>query len=141
METVKIYNASDSLEANRIVEILKENDISAYTMESGSGSYLAIQQGFSIYGQDIYVSIDDKEKAQEIVDEFVEELKNQDDEGIEFDEGIDENDDKGKELNKDMEDEDYKVPWFRNRVIVARIIILGAVAFGVLWFILSNMYD
>lgn len=45
METVKIYNAGDSLEANRIVEILKENDISAYTMESGSGSYLVIQQG------------------------------------------------------------------------------------------------
>lgn len=140
METVKIYNASDSLEANRIVEILKENDISAYTMESGSGSYLAIQQGFSIYGQDIYVSIDDKEKAQEIVDEFVEELKNQDDEGIEFDEGIDENDDKGRKFDKDI-DENYKVFWFRNRVIVARIIILGAVAFGVLWFILSNMYD
>ena len=140
METVKIYNAGDSLEANRIVEIFKENDISAYTMESGSGSYLAIQQGFSIYGQDIYVSIDDKEKAQEIVDEFVEELKNQDDEGIEFDEGIDENDDKGRKFDKDI-DENYKVSWFRNRVIVARIIILGAVAFGVLWFILSNMYD
>ena len=45
METVKIYNAGDSLEANRIVEILKENDISAYTMKSGSGSYLVIQQG------------------------------------------------------------------------------------------------
>lgn len=69
-------------------------------MESGSGSYLVIQQGFSIYGQDIYVSTDD----------------------------ID-------------EDENYKVPWFRNRVIVARIIILGAVTFGVLWFILSNMYN
>ena len=71
-------------------------------MESGSGSYLVIQQGFSIYGQDIYVSTDDKD--------------------------ID-------------EDENYKVPWFRNRVIVARIIILGAVTFGVLWFILSNMYN
>lgn len=140
METVKIYNASDSLEANRIVEILKENDISAYTMESGSGSYLAIQQGFSIYGQDIYVSTDDKEKAKKIIDEFVEDLKNQEDEEIEFDEDIDENDDKGRKFDKDI-DENYKVPWFRNRVIVARIIILGAVAFGVLWFILSNMYD
>lgn len=139
METVKIYNAGDSLEANRIVEIFKENDISAYTMESGSGSYLAIQQGFSIYGQDIYVSIDDKEKAQKIIDEFVEELKNQEDEEIEFDEDIDENDDKGRKFDKDI-DENYKVPWFRNRVIVARIIILGAVAFGVIWFILSNMY-
>ena len=139
METVKIYNAGDSLEANRIVEIFKENDISAYTMESGSGSYLAIQQGFSIYGQDIYVSIDDKEKAQKIIDEFVEELKNQEDEEIEFDEDIDENDDKGRKFDKDI-DENYKVSWFRNRVIVARIIILGAVAFGVLWFILSNMY-
>lgn len=39
------------------------------------------------------------------------------------------------------EDENYTVPWFRNRVIVARIIILGAVTFGVLWFILSNMYN
>lgn len=46
METVKIYNASDSLEANRIIEILKENNITAYSIESGSGSYLAIQQGF-----------------------------------------------------------------------------------------------
>ena len=76
METVKIYNAGDSLEANRIVEILKENDITAYSIESGSGSYLAIQQGFSVFGQDIYVTEEDKEKAQEIINEFVEELNN-----------------------------------------------------------------
>ena len=136
METVKIYNACDSLEANRIVEILKENDISAYTMESGSGSYLAIQQGFSIYGQDIYVSTDDKEKAKKIIDEFVEDLKNQEDEEIEFDEDIDEDDEEGREFDKDIdEDENYKVPWFRNRVIVARIIIIVAILVGIITFL------
>ena len=33
----------------RIVEILKENDITSYSIESGSGSYLAIQNATS-YG-------------------------------------------------------------------------------------------
>ena len=133
METVKIYNASDSLEANRIIEILKENDITAYSIESGSGSYLAIQQGFSVFGQDIYVTEEDKEKAQEIINEFVEELNNLEDdsEDIDTDFDVDEKEDDGS----------YKIPWFRNRVIVARIIIFGAIAFGVLWFILSNMYN
>ena len=136
METVKIYNAGDSLEANRIVEIMKENDITAYTMESGSGSYLAIQQGFSIYGQDIYVSTDDKEKAKKIIDEFVEDLKNQENEEIEFDEDIDEDDEEGREFDKDMdEDENYKAPWFRNRVIVARIVIIVAILVGIITFI------
>ena len=133
METVKIYNASDSLEANRIIEILKENDITAYSIESGSGSYLAIQQGFSVFGQDIYVTEEDKEKAQEIINEFVEELNNLEDDSEDIDTDLD--------VDEKEDDGSYKIPWFRNRVIVARIIIFGAIAFGVLWFILSNMYN
>ena len=133
METVKIYNASDSLEANRIIEILKENNITSYSIESGSGSYLAIQQGFSVFGQDIYVTEEDKEKAQEIINEFVEELNNLEDDSEDIDTDLD--------VDEKEDDGSYKIPWFRNRVIVARIIIFGAIAFGVLWFILSNMYN
>ena len=45
------------------------------------------------------------------------------------------------DVDEKEDDGSYKIPWFRNRVIVARIIIFGAIAFGVLWFILSNMYN
>ena len=70
MNTVKIYNAGDNFEIDRVVELLKEKDIECYIMESGIGGYLAIQQGFSIYGKDIYVLEENKEKAEEIIKKF-----------------------------------------------------------------------
>lgn len=130
MDNVKVYNAGDNFEADRIVELLKVNDIDCYIMESGSGGYLTIQQGFSIYGKDIYVSSEDKDEARKLIDEFINnknvenQYENQDDlyENVE------------NEYFEDK-DEEYKVPWFRNRVIVSRIIIFGAIIIGFFVFI------
>ena len=130
MNTVKIYNAGDNFEIDRVVELLKEKDIECYIMESGIGGYLAIQQGFSIYGKDIYVLEENKEKAEEIIKKFKEDNRHNED----IDYNIKALND--KESKNYIESEDYKVPWYKNRVIVARIILIGGLVLGILSFLI-----
>lgn len=129
MDTVKIYNARDNFEADRIIELLEDNDIECFAMESGSGGYLTIQQGFSVFGKDIYVNAKKKDKARAIVDEYVSSVSEEDTESID---GTEEGTESLEESEEDLE---YKVPWFRNRVIVARIIIIVAILVGIITFI------
>ena len=130
MNTVKIYNAGDNFEVDRIVELLKDNDIECYIMESGIGGYLAIQQGFSIYGKDIYVLEEDADKAKELINKFKDD--NDCDEQIYYDEDAIKDDVKDEKLEND----EYKVPWFRNRVVVARIMLFFIIAVAIFCFLL-----
>ncbi len=66
----KIYNASDDITANEILEEMKTQGIQAYVMDSGAGQYMKIVQGFSVYGKDIYVESEAVEKAKEILKNF-----------------------------------------------------------------------
>lgn len=71
MKTIKIYNAQDRIEAERVLSELKKEGIECYTMDADVGEYMRIVEGFSVYGCDIYVKEDEKEKAQSVIDDLI----------------------------------------------------------------------
>lgn len=117
---VKVYNANDSIDAQRIIDLLKDENIIAFSQGSGSGDYLSISQGFSVYGVDIYVDASDVESAKAIIAEntFPEDEMEVDDEPV--------------------EEDTVEVPFYRNRTKVARIIIGYFVLMAVVVFILNH---
>lgn len=68
---VKIYNAADAIEAERVVAELKECGIPAYYQDSSSSVVGYGVTGFGLYGVDVYVDESDGERAKRIVEEVV----------------------------------------------------------------------
>lgn len=60
---VKIYNAADAIEAERVVAELKECGIPSYYQDSSSSVVGYGVTGFGLYGVDVYVDDSDREKA------------------------------------------------------------------------------
>lgn len=112
-EFVKVYNANDRIDAQRMIDLLKDENINAFSQGSGSGEYLNISQGFSVYGEDIYVDASDVEAAKAIIAE-------------------------NKMQEKDSAEEVVKVPFYQNRTIIARIIIGYFVLLAIVVFILNH---
>ena len=50
MKTIKIYNAQDRIEAERVLSELKKEGIECYTMDADVGEYMRIVEGFSVFG-------------------------------------------------------------------------------------------
>ena len=67
MKPIKIYSCADRIQADMIVEALNENGIPAYTESQGSGGYMNIYMGTSVFGTDIYVDEADTAQAKEIL--------------------------------------------------------------------------
>ena len=57
----KIYNAENIMEAEMLVEMLKENGIAAFTQEPSSSV---------VYGVDIWAEADEAKKAVQIIEEI-----------------------------------------------------------------------
>lgn len=58
------------IEAEMLVEMLKENGIAAFTQEASSSVSAYGVVGFGIYGVDIWVSVDVEEDALKIIEEI-----------------------------------------------------------------------
>ncbi|MCI5530398.1 MAG: helix-turn-helix domain-containing protein [Blautia sp.] len=65
---MKICNAKDIVEAERIVELLKENGITAFSQESAANVTMYGTSGFGIYGVDILVETNEAKKALQIIE-------------------------------------------------------------------------
>lgn len=117
VKTVKIYNASDEFEAQKLINILEENHIPCYTMNSDIGEYMRITQGFSVFGLDLYVDSEDEIRAKELVEQACNEMV----------------------MNPEIVEENYKVPWYRNRVIIARLLLICGIGVVILIWILGNV--
>ena len=63
----KVYNARDVLEAQEVVDILKENDIPAYYQDGSGGVAAHDMSGFGLYGVDVCVDDSDAEKAGQVL--------------------------------------------------------------------------
>ena len=79
---------------------LKQNGIETMSKQPGTGEYMSIAMGYSVYGTDIYVREDQKAKAEALINELL------------YD----------NDYNT-SEDEDIKLPWWQNKVIVAKCIL------------------
>ena len=69
-EWKKIYNAQNIVETERLVEMLKQNGIAAFSQEAGVNVVMHGALGFGIYGVDILVKTYDAEKAVQLIKEI-----------------------------------------------------------------------
>ncbi len=67
MKPVKIYSCAERVNADMITETLNDRGIPAYSESKGSGDYMNIYMGSSIFGNDIYVNEKDADRAKEII--------------------------------------------------------------------------
>ena len=111
---IRIYNAKDQIEANRLVAFLQEAEIPCYAAGPGSGEYMQITMGYSVFGMDIYVREEDAVRTRKFLEEFLEE-DNSDFDGHKTDE----------ELSTDpAEEKEEKIPWYKDQRVVGKIIVL-----------------
>lgn len=71
MKPVKVYSSAERIEADMLVMALKDNHISAYRQGVGSGGYLDIYSGNSVFGEEIFVDEADVQAAKEIIEGIV----------------------------------------------------------------------
>lgn len=90
MNSVKIYNARDEMEANQIISALELENIPCCMMQAGSGDWMKMTQGFSVYGIDLYVDERDAAYARTIIETTVREIEDVDLTNDAFDELIEE---------------------------------------------------
>ena len=118
MKTVKIYNASDEFEAQMLISILEENHIPCYAMDSDIGEYMKITQGFSVFGIDLYVDTEDERKAKELVEQACKDVVISQDDEVE---------------------ENVDASWYRNRVILARLLLVGGIGIMIFLWMFGNL--
>lgn len=67
MKPVKVYSCADRVQADMLTEALRREGIPAYAESKGSGDYLNIYMGTSVFGETIYVDENDAARAKEII--------------------------------------------------------------------------
>ena len=95
----KVFNAVDQIQAEIIHDHLKEHGIESISKQPGTGEYMSIAMGYSVYGTDIYVKEEQKAKAEALINELI------------YDNG------------NLSDDEEIKLPWWQNKRIVAGCIL------------------
>lgn len=67
MKPVKVYSCAKRFQADMLIEALNEEGMPAYSQTDGSGEYMEIYMGTSLFGEDIYVDESDAARAEEII--------------------------------------------------------------------------
>lgn len=67
MKPVKVYSCADRVQADMLTEALSREGIPAYAESKGSGDYLNIYMGTSVFGETIYVDENDAARAKKII--------------------------------------------------------------------------
>ena len=67
-DCVKLCNVHDIIEAERMIELLKENGIAAFSRESGDDVSVYSTAGFGLYGVDVFVEAKNEEQARKLID-------------------------------------------------------------------------
>ncbi|QQK08137.1 DUF2007 domain-containing protein [Miniphocaeibacter halophilus] len=75
VKEVLLLETEDEFKYMTVKQILDDNNIPYIIKDKGSGGYMRIIGGFSIYLKEIYVSSEDYKKAYDLVKEFIEKTK------------------------------------------------------------------
>ena len=79
----KLLTVSNQVEAGMVEELLKNEQIACYRRDRELGSFLRVSMGYSVYGEDIFVSNDQLENAKEVLkDSFLAAQDKQDEEDL-----------------------------------------------------------
>lgn len=107
---IKVCNIQDVMQIQEYMDLLEYYHIPCYAKENGSGEYLKITTGLSLYGTDFYVQDKDQKQAKQAFD-----IMRQQWDLREMQEGW--SDDEEEEMK-------VKIPWYKNRRITARMILI-----------------
>ena len=66
-EIVRLYITSDPCQLGLVCGVLKENGLPFLLKDRGTGGYLRVVSGISVFGTEILVNKDDLEKAKELM--------------------------------------------------------------------------
>ena len=117
MKPVKLISTSNSIEADMIVDILESNGIPCMKEQRGTGSYMNIAYGFSVYGTEIFVDAADYDRALELIKVDVDEPG-----------------------EKEVENDNIKdYPFYRNPRIIARIWLAVFIGGGLIIYIINKL--
>ena len=90
----KVFNAADQIQAEMIHDHLKEHGIESMSKQPGTGEYMSVVMGYSVYGTDIYVREEQKAKAEALINALL------------YDDG------------ESSDDEEIKLPWWQNKELL-----------------------
>ena len=74
IDEILLIETADEFIYLTIKEILEDNNIPIIIKDDLTGGYMKIIGGFSLYNKKIFISIEDYEKAYDLVKEFIEEV-------------------------------------------------------------------
>lgn len=109
IKPIKLTSVANELEAKMLLSYLQSYGISCYKKDAKIGGYMNIYMGYSIFGEDIYVDEEDYEIALDLI------------KGME-NQNLEETNDE-MEIQKDNESDSGKIPFFKNKTLIARIIL------------------
>ena len=67
MDAVKLLSVDNTVNAELVLNLLRNNEIPCYCKDIGIGGYMNIYMGYSIFGKEIYVDRADYEHAMEVL--------------------------------------------------------------------------
>lgn len=70
-----LINVKDEFDANRVLELMKSNEINAVKQYSKNSQVTAIYMGISMFGIDIFVEEEKFNKAKSLLTNYYEDLK------------------------------------------------------------------
>lgn len=117
-DPVKVTSAANDIDAGLIMNLLINNNIPCFKKDNGAGGYMNVYMGYSVYGEDIYVDRKDYEAALDLINSLEPDKESIDSEAVDKD-TIDEN-----SLVQEEYQDKYKVPFYKNPRIIARIFVV-----------------
>ncbi len=69
-ETCLLASDLSQLDTTMFTALLTDANIPWFIKDKGTGGYMKIYMGYTIYGQDIYVGSDDYDRAKELLDYY-----------------------------------------------------------------------
>lgn len=70
VNVIKIFTSQDNLQAEMILDTLKQNGIPAYKKDADESGFMNIYGGNSMCGEEIYVAETDAERVTQILQEM-----------------------------------------------------------------------
>lgn len=146
MKPVKLISVASEMEADMIVDFLENNGIQSFKKQEGSGSYMNIYLGFSVYGAKIYVDQQDYQTSLELLNEInlvnvdtnIEEVENISN-VEETQKKLDDVTPNYPEASTHDENTDKTYPFYRNPRYIARIYLGVFIGTGIIIFILGKV--
>jgi hypothetical protein len=121
MKPVWLKSAADRIEAELIINLLRNNGIPCFYKDNSAGSYLNLYMGCSVFGQEIYVDESEYEKALKLLGELP---------AAEVSDQINENEPIKYDKN---------ISFYKYSRLAIRILILGSLGASLLYFLYHSI--